>query len=156
MSTVVRHSTALLPYLISLFHVASHADSEARTYLVTEAGCPTSRSFLARCGIPLQLPSDSDHPMRSVINVGRIPHLAKNERDMAFRPRTSRRHECRMTALGAWLTRRNRDQFEGQVCRLTAPEHFINSTIDGLMFGLYRLLDRVPTLVQTHCPLWTG
>ena len=50
---------------------------------VTKAGCPISRSFFARCGIPLRLLSDSRlSPMHLPVSIGGSAHLAKNERDM--------------------------------------------------------------------------
>ena len=51
--------------------------------LLTNDGCPTSRSFFARCGIPLPLSLGlSIHPRHLTVNLGGIPYLAKNERDM--------------------------------------------------------------------------
>src|ERR1700733_12444592 len=48
----------------------------------TNDGCPISRSFFARCGIPLLFPSDSRFiRMHLAVNIGGIPYLAKNERD---------------------------------------------------------------------------
>ena len=50
---------------------------------LTKAGCPTSRSFFARCGIPLHLPSDckfTRYTQRSTV----APHLPRNERAVGY------------------------------------------------------------------------
>src|ERR1700721_1247752 len=50
---------------------------------LTKDGCPISRSFFARCGIPLLFPSGLwIHPTHLAVNIGGIPNLAKNQRDM--------------------------------------------------------------------------
>jgi hypothetical protein len=62
---------------------------------VTNDGCPTSRSFFARCGIPRLSAAHSplatgldvhDHlrPYPQGAEVRGIPHLAKNERDVGY------------------------------------------------------------------------
>jgi len=53
--------------------------------LVADDGCPTSRSFFARCGIPLALTVRFQGPIETQGLQGEsrgIPHLAKNERDV--------------------------------------------------------------------------
>jgi hypothetical protein len=51
--------------------------------LATEDGWPISRWFFARCGIPLLFPSNSRFARwHLAVNLGGIPHLAKNQRDM--------------------------------------------------------------------------
>src|SRR6202034_1847581 len=45
-------------------------------------GCPISRSFFARYGIPLLSLTNSSHPVNSSGQYPLVPHLAKNERDM--------------------------------------------------------------------------
>jgi hypothetical protein len=51
--------------------------------LTTEDGWPISRWFFARCGNPLLFPSNSRFARwHLAVNIGGIPHLAKNQRDM--------------------------------------------------------------------------
>src|ERR1700722_10374058 len=49
--------------------------------LPRSVGCPISRSFFARCGIPRTLTFFSTFGKKHVERCG-IPYLAKNERDM--------------------------------------------------------------------------
>ena len=55
-----------------------------------------SRDVGCHCTIPLTL----FHPMHSAINVGGVPHLAKNERDVGTRPSSGTRARPRTFVLG--------------------------------------------------------
>ena len=63
----------------------------------TEHGCPTSRSFFARCRIPPHLdPQACDFGSRATsgFEIRGIPHLAKNEREVGHEaPLQIRTHE---------------------------------------------------------------
>jgi VWFA-related protein len=47
-----------------------------------EHGCPISRSFFARHGIPPRSPRNSSHPFDSLGQHSSVPHLAKNKREV--------------------------------------------------------------------------
>ena len=77
------------------------APAGAASGSLTKAGCPTSRSFFARCGIPPMLDRSVHRITREL--EGRfsgIPHLAKNERDVGH-PALVREPEAAPAGLSA-------------------------------------------------------
>jgi hypothetical protein len=70
-----------------------------------DPGCPISRSFFARCGIPRLSPQTLNSTKKSEGCGSGIPHLAKNERDMGhpgFLVRTSFRVRGQDIVSGPW------------------------------------------------------
>ena len=49
---------------------------------VTKSGCPTSRSFFARCGIPLHLPSDSRFIRCTKRSTSVVSHISRKTSEM--------------------------------------------------------------------------
>ena len=49
---------------------------------LTKAGCPTSRSFFARCGIPLHLPSNSRVIRFTERSTSVVSHISRKTSEM--------------------------------------------------------------------------
>ena len=56
--------------------------ARANSGSVTKAGCPTSRSFFARCGIPLHLPSVSRFIRYTQWSTSVVSHISRKTSEM--------------------------------------------------------------------------
>ena len=63
-------------------HIGTKKEEDDHPGSLTRAGCPTSRWFFARCGIPLHLPSNSQVIRCSVRSTSVVSHISRKTSEM--------------------------------------------------------------------------